>query len=163
MTEHQGVGSLLAPAINLGALVAFLGYKLAGPLKDFARNRQQTIRADLEAARTLLASARTRHEDFSSRLAALGAELSSLRAQAGEDARRAQARIVQAATQAGAAVVADAQAAAGAMRDELMATLGRELGARALARAEEQIRSRLTGEERARLRKEFSAMVEKSP
>lgn len=162
MAEHQGVATLLAPFVNLGLLVGFLGYKLAGPLREFASGRQQSIRADLEAARTLLASARTKHEDFTSRLAALGAELASLSAQAEEDARRAKERIVQSARQAGAAVVADAHAAAGAMRDELVAALGRELGARALARAEEQIRSRLTGEERARIRREFSALVEKN-
>jgi hypothetical protein len=48
------------------------------------------------------------------------------------------------------------------MRNELVSQLRVDLATRAIARAEEQIRARLTGEERARLRQEFSSLVEKT-
>ena len=35
---------LILPSINLGLLVAFLAYKLKGPIKEFIRTRAETIR-----------------------------------------------------------------------------------------------------------------------
>jgi len=162
MAGPSGIETLAAPLVNLGLLLAVMAHYLKGPLKAFVVERQTTVRAELEAARGLLSEAKAKNEDLTSKLEALSAEVSALSSQAAEDARRAQDRLVQAARQAGASVVADAQAAAGAMRSELLAGLRKEVALRALARAEDQIRSKLTGEERARLRKEFSAMVERS-
>jgi F0F1-type ATP synthase membrane subunit b/b' len=154
--------SLFAPAINLAALLVFLAFKLVGPMKAFASSRQGTIREQLEASRRLLASAKTKYEDFDSRLRGLNAELQALATQSADDARRARARLIQVAEQAGGMIVADAQTAASALRTELVLQLRNELASRAVMRAEEQIRARLTGEERARLRREFSVLMEKA-
>ncbi len=154
--------TLIAPAINLTLLLVVLAYYLVGPLKAFASSRRGNIAEDLERSRQMLSSARERFDDFDSRLRSLGAELQSLLSQSAEEARRTRARLVQSANQLASTLVTDAQAAAGGMRSELIGQLRAEIATRAIARAEEQIRSRLTGEERVRLRKEFSALMEKA-
>ena len=154
--------SLIAPSINLFLLLSVLAYYLVGPLKDFAAARQKTIREELEESRKLLAEARAKYEDFTSRVGGLGAEAASLKSQAEQDAKRSRDALVRSAQHLGATIVSDARTAATAMRDDLVSSLRAEVAQRALLRAEEQIRSRLTGEERARLRQEFSALVEKT-
>jgi F0F1-type ATP synthase membrane subunit b/b' len=156
------VETLIAPAINLTLLLVVLAYYLVGPLKAFASARRGTIAEELERSRHALSSAREKFDDFDSRLRGLGAELETLLSQSAEEARRSRARLVQSANQLASTIVADAQAAASGMRDELIGQLRTEIAVRAIARAEEQIRARLTGEERVRLRKEFSALMEKA-
>ena len=154
--------TLIAPSVNLFLLVVVLGYYLVGPLKAFAATRQGSIRDQLEESRKLLAEARSKFEDFTSRVKGLSAEAATLQSQAEQDAKRSRDALVRAAEQLGSTIVSDAKAAAGAMRNDLVSSLRAEVAERALSRAEEQIRSRLTGEERARLRQEFSALVEKT-
>jgi F0F1-type ATP synthase membrane subunit b/b' len=154
--------ALIVPAANLLLLLILLAYFVVGPLRVFAASRQGGIRHELEEARQLLSTARAKFEDLDARLRGLGAEVQALASQSAEDARRAQSRVVQSANQLGAAIVADAQTATTVMRNELVSQLRVDLATRAIARAEEQIRARLTGEERARLRQEFSSLVEKS-
>jgi F-type H+-transporting ATPase subunit b len=156
------VETLIAPSVNLFLLVVVLGYYLVGPLKAFAATRQGSIRDQLEESRKLLAEARSKFEDFTSRVKGLSAEAATLQSQAEQDAKRSRDALVRAAEQLGSTIVSDAKAAAGAMRNDLVSSLRAEVAERALSRAEEQIRSRLTGEERARLRQEFSALVEKT-
>ena len=154
--------TLIAPSVNLFLLIAVLAYYLVGPLKAFAATRQGSIRDQLEESRKLLAEARAKFEDFTSRVKGLSAEAATLQSQAEQDAKRSRDALVRAAEQLGSTIISDAKAAAGAMRNDLVSSLRAEVAERALSRAEEQIRSRLTGEERARLRQEFSALVEKT-
>lgn len=153
--------TLLAPSVNLFLLLALMAFYLAGPLKAFASSRQKSIREELEESRKLLAEARAKYEDFTFRLGGLGAEAATLKSQAEQDAKRAKDSLIRGAQHLGATIVSDARTAATGMRDDLVSALRVEVAHRALSRAEEQIRSRLTGEERARLRQEFSALVEK--
>src|SRR4051812_17073368 len=50
--EHHAVSitSLIAPAINVGILLAVLVWKLKGPLKDYFVNQSKTIANTLERA-----------------------------------------------------------------------------------------------------------------
>jgi len=153
--------TIIAPFINLLALLLILAFYLRKPLVDFVVARQFSIRHEVESARQALLDARQKFEDFSSRIKGMDSELAHLRAQAKADAEQSKVRILNSAKELSANLIADARVSAQALQAEFKFGLRRDLAAQALARAEGRLKERLTGEDHVRIRREFSTLVEK--
>ena len=155
--------TLIGPFINLMILVGIMAYYLRQPMKDFARNRAESIREQVARARDLLERAKARHAEFSSKLKAMDAEISGLKTQAMQDAQAMKSRIVAEAQKLSADISTDAHTAVVTLYSEFKGQIYGELGSRVLDRAEEILRERLTGDDQARIRMEFSHQIEGTP
>jgi F0F1-type ATP synthase membrane subunit b/b' len=154
--------TLIFPFINLTALLVLLAIYLRKPLADYVVTRHQTVSDELVTARDALVTAKKQIEDFNSRLKGMDTELASLRAQAREDGEKSKSTILSSATKLSSTILADAKVSANSLQSEFRVSLRRELASLALARAEVRLRDRLTGEDQARIRQEFSTLVEKT-
>ncbi len=150
---------LISPTFNLTVLIAVLAYYLRAPLRNYVTTRHTTVREDLARSSELLRAAREKNTEFSAKLAAVDAEVRAHREQLAQDAQAAKQRIVAGAARMAALVVADARAAAEGLYADLKRELYEELGARTVERAAQILRERLTRDDRARIREEFSAQV----
>ena len=83
-----------------------------------------------------------------------------LKEQARQDAQGAKQRIASESQKLSATIVSDARTTAQNFYAELKAQLLQELGARVLDRTEAVLRERLTGDDKVRIRQEFSVQVE---
>jgi F0F1-type ATP synthase membrane subunit b/b' len=152
--------TLIAPFINLLILIGVLAFYLRKPLQTFAETRHHTIREDLESVRNQLRGAQEKNAEFSAKLRAVDAEVSGIKTQMIQDAQAMKSRIVTEAQKLSSNVIDDARHASAVLYTEFKSSLYSELGARVLDRAEAILKERLTGDDRARMRKEFSSQVE---
>jgi F0F1-type ATP synthase membrane subunit b/b' len=151
---------LIAPTVNLLILVSLLFYYLKEPVRAHVHGRHLTLREELDRVRELLKKAKAQHEEFTAKLSAIGAETTALREQATLDAQAAKQRLLSDAQRLSGNIVSDAHNAARGLYEELKTQLSSEMGARIITRAEVLLRSRLTGDDKMRIRQEFSQQVE---
>ena len=151
--------SLIVPFLNLLILVTVLVVYLRKPLRDFVSSRHTGIAASLREAQENLRTAQKDHQEFSAKLKAISAELQSIRDQAKEDARLSRDRIAAEARQLSERVVVDAKATAQGMIHELQAQLYAQTADQVFAKVEGLLKERLTGEDQARIRKQFSEQM----
>lgn len=151
---------LTAPFINFLLLVALLVWKLRGPVKNFVAQRHNTLRNDIDTVRESLKRAQERYNEFSAKLKSVDQELIALRQQSRQDAEAMRVRVVADAKKLATTVVTDARASSENVFQELRGQLRAELGVRVIERAERILRDRLTGDDRVRIRNEFSKQVE---
>jgi F0F1-type ATP synthase membrane subunit b/b' len=154
------MSTLLWPAINLGVLLSIIGYFLREPLKQFASERHRTMREELASVREQLARAQKQYGEFTARLGALDTEIAAIRDQMKQEAASSKARIVEEAKKSAARIQSDSNTAAKALFGDLKQELYTELSSKVLEKAEGLLRERLTGDDRARIRQEFSRQVE---
>jgi F0F1-type ATP synthase membrane subunit b/b' len=154
------MSELFAPTVNLLILIGILAYYLRAPMKQSIRDRHTGLRDELARVRDLLRQSQEQYQEFSSKLKAIDAETSALRQQAVQDAQATKQRILADAQRLSMNVAADARRAADSLYVELKGQLSSEIGGKVLERAEQILRERLTGDDRARIRKEFSSQVE---
>jgi F0F1-type ATP synthase membrane subunit b/b' len=154
--------SLVAPSINLLILLSAMVYYLRAPLRQFVATRHTVLKDDLQRVRSLLQRAHEEYEEFSSKLKAVEAEVGALREQARRDAQTMKARITADAQRLSANIVSDSRATAQHMFTDLKQKLTVEIGTAVLDRAEALMRAQLTGDDRVRMREEFSRQVESS-
>lgn len=154
------MSELIFPTINLAILLVIMVVYLREPIRSFVRVRHETLRDELRRVRELLSGAKTKYEEFSSKLKAMEAEIQSLRDQARQDAAASQARVLAEAQALSATIVSDARKSVQGMYGQLKSELFVEVGHKVLDRAEVLLRERLTGDDRARIRHEFSSQVE---
>jgi F-type H+-transporting ATPase subunit b len=157
--EEHATHSLIPPTINVLILVGFLAYKLRGPLKKFVADRHSFLRDELERVGIQLRQARERFEEFSARLSSMEGEVTELRKQAKKDAQEMRTRLLADAKKNSESIVSDAHAASASMYTDLRNQLRTEYGLKVIDRAEELLRQRLTSDDQARIRKEFSRQV----
>lgn len=152
--------TLVAPFINFAILVGFLAFKLRAPLGEFVRTRHVTIKTELEEVAELLRQAQERFNEYSAKLKAIDAELAAVRDQGKRDAQQTKVRIVQEAERLAKTVVSDAKVGAENFASDLRSSLFTQFGLKIVDRAEVTLRERLTGDDRTRIRQEFSKEVE---
>lgn len=152
--------TLIAPSINLGILIVVLAYYLRAPLRAFIAGRHSAVRDEVAKVREMLQQAQDKHNEFSSKLKAIDVEITSLREQAKQDAQATKLRVLSEAQRLSSTIVSDARATAEGAFADLKRQLHVEIGTRAIDRAEALLRDRLTGDDRARIRNEFSSQVE---
>lgn len=151
--------SLAASSFNLLLLVGFLAYKLNRPVRDFVAKRHVTIKDEIGNVRTQLRQAQEKYDEFSAKLKAIDAEIANLREQAKQDAAAIKQKILTESRRVSSQVISDAKSSGDALFAELKSQLYSELSQRVLDRAETILRDRLTGDDQARMRAEFSNEV----
>ena len=151
---------LIYPFINLAILITIMVVYLREPLRMFVRTRHEGLRDELQRVRDLLAQSQTRYDEFTGKLTAMEAEALTLRDQARQDATGARSRLNAEAQRLSATIVSDSRASAQGLFSQLKHELFAEVGTKVLDRAEAILKERLTGEDRTRIRHEFSAQVE---
>jgi len=152
--------SLFWPSVNLAILIIGLVYFCREPLRQFVSSRHTTIREELSRVEEQLRQAQVRYDEFSAKLKAIDFEVKALADQAKQDAEALKVRILSEAKRLSSVIVADAQSSAGALVDDFRFQIVREFGNRVIDRAETIVKQRLTGDERARIRRDFSRQVE---
>ncbi len=153
--------TLVASTFNLVLLLAILFYKLRVPLRDFVEQRHHSIRSDIQTVQNQLRQAQEKYDEFSAKLNAINVEIDVLREQSKQDALAAHHRILSESHKMMGNVISDAKRAADGLYLELKTTLYAELSGKVLDRAEHLLRERLTGDDRVRMREEFSSQVER--
>lgn len=154
--------TLIAPLINFVVLVTILTFAMRKPLKEMVRERHETLKDKLEATQRELASAQKKFEEYSMKLRSLEGEIVDYRRNAVEDAEAMKTRIVHEAKKMADTIVIDAKKTAEAMGSEFKDKMRAELAQSVLVRAENMIRTKLSDNDRARIRKDFSKEVETS-
>lgn len=154
--------TLIIPAINFFVLVGLLVYFLRRPVRDYVTGRHAQLRDEVAEVRTLLERSQQQFDQFSGKLRAMDAEVSALRAQSETSAREMAARVTAEAERLSKTLVADAKVAASSMSDDLRKELRTELASRVVTQAESLLTARLTGDDRIRIRKEFSSELERA-
>jgi F0F1-type ATP synthase membrane subunit b/b' len=155
------MNSLVASSFNFVLLVGFLSYKLKKPTRDFVSNRHKSIREEIQSVREQLRQSQEKYDEFSAKLKAIDAELANLREQSKIEASAIKQRLLGDARRTSSMIVSDARNAADSLYVDLKTQLYSELSSRVLEKAEILLRERLTGDDRARIRQEFSLQVEK--
>lgn len=151
--------TLIVPAINLFVLIALLVYLLRAPLKAFVAQRHVHIRDEVKVVRDQLQDAKLKYEEFSSKLKAIDVEVSAIRGRTQQEGEAIKSKIVSTSKQLASTILGDAKNRAGSMAGELKQQILEDIGTRVVSRSEEVLRERLTRDDRARIRKEFSGQV----
>ena len=154
------MSELIFPTINLAILIGILVVYTREPIRAFIRTRHETLRDELRRVRDLLVNSKAKFEEFSAKLKAMEAEIQALRDQAKQDAATIKSKILAEAQTLSATIVSDARRSAQGLYGQLRSELFVEVGNKVLDRTESVLRERLTGEDRARIRNEFSTQVE---
>lgn len=152
--------SLVSPTFNFLILVALMVYFLREPLSGFVSGRHASVRDEIRKVRDLLQHAQERYDEFNAKLNAIEVETTALREQSRQDAEAAKKRIVGDAQRLSANIIADSRTTAEYLVVQLKRELYEEVGLRVIERAGVLLRERLTGDDRARIRQEFSSQVE---
>lgn len=152
---------VLISAGNLAILIAILVIYLRKPLREFVQQRHVGLRDELQRVAEQLRLAQVKFDDFSAKLKAVEVEAAALRDQAEHDASAMKLRITTEAKQQADGIVLDARSASGAMVEEFKKQLRLDLALRVIERTEAIVRERLTGDDRLRIRREFSLQVER--
>ena len=152
--------TLIAPFINLLLLVGILVWKVREPLRNFVSARHISLRDELQKTGDQLRQAQERYDEFTAKLKAIEAEISALRDQARQDAEGMKLRVLSDAKRLAALIVSDARLAGETLFSDLRMQLTTEFANRVVEKAEGLLRVRLTGDDRVRIRREFSMQVE---
>lgn len=150
---------LFPPTFNFLLFTGLLFYFLRKPVRAYVAGRHTTIRDTIHSVRAQLRASQAKFEEYGSKLKAMDVEVQALKSQARNDAQESKTRIIKNAEQLAKTLVSDSKAAAEGQFSTLRAQLRQELGARIVARAESLLQSKLTGDDRARIRREFSNLV----
>jgi F-type H+-transporting ATPase subunit b len=160
-SEHA-VRDMIARLLNFGILVGALAYFLKGPIAGYLAGRSAQIRQDLVTAAETRKAATAQLEEIHQKLAALPAELASLKMRGEEDVRAEKARIAQ---------------AAAAERDRLIEQTRREIDMRlrmarreltehaaalAVSVAQDRIARTITPEDQLRLVDRYSSQLQEA-
>jgi F0F1-type ATP synthase membrane subunit b/b' len=154
------MSTLIAPVINLALLITALVIALKEPLRAFVKQRHETIGETLSKVRKMLIEAQEQHDEFSAKLKAIDVEIASLQEQAKQDAQTISSRVINEAQRVRATIVSDARINAENIFGDLKIQLRADFARRVVDRVEVLVRDRLTGDDRAKLREEFSVQVE---
>ena len=153
---------LIAPTINVSILIALLVHFLHKPIKTFVSERHKSLKEELERVAAQLRDAHDKFNEFSAKLKAIDAEITALNSQMRQDAETMKTRIISDVRRVANMIVIDAKAASETLFTDLKNQLRAELSAQVLERAEVILTARLTGDDKARIRREFSMQVERS-
>ena len=153
---------LIAPTFNVSVLIITLVYFLREPTRAFVSERHTSLKEELERVAAQLREAHEKYNEFSAKLKAIDAEIAGLNSQMRQDAEAMKARIIADVRRVANIIVIDAKAASETLFTDLKNQLRAELSTQVLARAETILTERLTGDDKARIRREFSKQVESS-
>jgi F-type H+-transporting ATPase subunit b len=162
METHSapGMSSLIPALVNFFILVGALFYFLRKPVKSFVFERHSSLKTQLDQAQTKLVQAQRQYNEYSQRLSSMDAEVTNLVQSIRGEAETARVRIVTEARRMADQIVVDAKRTGESMVTEFKQQIRVELANQVIARVETLLKSRMTGDVREQLRKDFSKQVE---
>jgi F-type H+-transporting ATPase subunit b len=152
--------SLIAPTFNVVILLGLMVYYLREPLRQFVYQRHTALADELKRVHAMLRDSQEKFDEFTAKLKAIDVETQAMREQAKQDAQTAKNRLVAEAQKLGSTIVTDARSSANNLCSELKTQLAGELSLQVLDRTEALVKDRLTGDDKTRIRQEFSNQVE---
>lgn len=153
--------SLIAPSVNLAILIVFLTYKLRQPIRDFVHGRHVSIAKQIEEVQDNLRNAQEKYDEITAKLKAIDAEIRSMQEQYRQESASIKQRIVAEAHRTAGMIISDANGSANGLYNELKEQLYFELVTKITDKVSQDIKTRLTSDDRSRIRQEFSLQVEK--
>jgi F-type H+-transporting ATPase subunit b len=150
---------MVAKFLNFFILFSGITYLVRKPLKEFVFTRHTTLREELETTRAMLAAAQKKFQEFSNRLHAMDSEIETLVRESREEAQGSKVRILTEAKKMSDTILIDSKKASETMLLEFKKQIKTEFAGQVLARAETILKSKLTGDDRVRLVKDFSKQV----
>lgn len=152
--------ALVAPLVNFSILVGVLVYFLREPFRQFVVDRHRNMDETVKKVRQLLRDAQEQHDEFSAKLKAIDVEIAAMREAAKQDALSSKSKILGESQRLSALIVSDARVASENIFGDLRSKLRTEMVSRIFDRVEVLVKDRLTGDDRAKIRQEFSIQVE---
>lgn len=149
-----------AQALNLGVLLAFLGYKLRHTVRDHFKTRQQTYKELIGKAEAAKETAESNKKAISERLARLESQADSSLKQAKADAEELKQKILKEAEQISLELEREAQRSVDFEIMRAKAQLRKELLAEALDLARENMKKTVGAKEQQRLQSEFVEKIQ---
>ncbi len=161
--HHQpGLGDLLFPAINF-AIFAFLLLRfLAGPLREYFRERTERLRDGLEAGRRAQQQAQELRAELDREMRELPAVQARLKADLLATAEEARAALVEQGRIAAARMRADATLVAEQEASAAQRALRAEIVEEAVRQAKAIVREHVTTDDQVRFVREFVAAAEQA-
>jgi F-type H+-transporting ATPase subunit b len=161
--HHQpGLGDLLFPAINF-ALFAFLLVRfLAGPVREYFRERTERLRDGLEAGRRAQEQARELRAELDREMRELPAIQARLKADLLATAEEAKSGLLEQGRAAAARIRADAALVAEQETSAGRRALRAEIVEEAVRQAKAIVREHVTADDQARFVREFVAAAEQA-
>lgn len=154
------IQTLLWPIINFLILVFGLIYLTKSNFIQFISNRHTQIKSDLEKVRIQLVNAEKEFSLYQEKLKNLDQEMRDLYSQSKVDMENAKLTILSNAKKMSDTIVADAKTSSETMVSDFKNKIKDDLIQQVLIKSETLIRTRLTGEDKERFRKDFSKQVE---
>jgi F-type H+-transporting ATPase subunit b len=152
--------SLLWPAINFLVLVGGIFYLTKNDFIQFVSQRHTDVKQSLEAVKAQLEKAEKEFTQYEARLQNLDREVRELYSQNKIDMENLKLTHLSQAKKMADSIVADAKTSSDTIVSEFKTSMKVDLMRQVLAKSEALIRTRLTGEDRERIRKDFSKQVE---
>ena len=153
--------TLGAGFINLGIFTTIVYKAGKKPFVEFVSARSTTLKEQIQDAKAQLDTARSQYSEFKARLDSIDAEVAALRSQNAQDVSAVAQRIRENSSQQALQIVAEAKLSRDAAVAAAKARLAVEVGQQIIERAESLIQSRITGDEKAKIRREFSNQLER--
>jgi F-type H+-transporting ATPase subunit b len=160
MEHHVTVSSLIPPFVNFLILVAGLVYLLRRPLKAYVTDRHMSVKSQIDEVQAKLAEAQRQYNEYAQRLQSMDAEVQNLVKGIRAEAESSRVRIVTDAKRMADQIVIDAKRTGDAMLGEFKEQMRTELANQVITRAEALLKSKMTGDVREQLFKDFSKQVE---
>ena len=158
--EEASVSSLLYPFINFAILTGALFYFLKNPTKAFVRGRHASLKEELDKVQEKLSGAQRQYQEYSARLSSMDAEITNLVQSVRSEAESAKVRILTEARRSADQIVIDSKRTAEAMLVEFKDQVRMDLANQVITRTEVILKTKMTGDVREALKKDFSKQVE---
>ena len=160
MSDHSSIAGLIAPFINFAILIGAFIYFLRTPVRSFVHSRHTALKTELDTTHAKLVSAEKQYQEYTHRLSMMDAEIASLLQQIREEAETTKVRIITEAKRTADQIVIDSKRTSESMVTEFKDQIRAELANQVIARTEVLLKSRMTGDVREQLKKDFSKQVE---
>jgi len=150
---------LILPALNLLILCVVLYFAARKSVIAAVRKRHELVINDLQDVRKNLSTAQEKHEEFTAKLKGVGVEIEAIRAEGLQDAAGLKQKILEQGQKTAAGIVSDAKTRSQTLFYEIKGELVMEFADQVIRRASDHLKKALTGEDKDRMRKEFSTQL----
>ncbi len=155
--HHGSAADLIAPAVNFFILVGFLGFKLKNPIKQHFNEKSDTVEQTMKRASQRSAEAKAKLEEQNKKLKNVDSEMSNIQQRAKDEFVSFKNRYINETNQRIDKIKIDAKAKIEADKNNLVASLNRELINKVISGAKDKIKtnSSLQGKVAGNLLKEL--------
>ncbi len=155
-----GYGGIIWGFINLGILI-FILYRLGRkPVKDFLRNRRESIKESIEKAQETKEEVEKRYKEYSEKIANLGTQIEELHRALREEGEKEREMMIEEAERFAERIKEQAKFAANQEAKKVMEQVRAEVAEIIVSEAESVIRKKLNDSDQRRLIEDFVSGIE---